>query len=160
MMVRPLPSASTILKNPTFLLASFGVTNILIVASVDMTLPSHQYLRKISSKSSTSKVVLRDDNPSHHEFRVLMVPDRDDPEVEKQFVISFPPKYTARSPFGRAIRPMLAFDIEAGGVVFLRTIGGQMWAVWRRKAKFTRCLNLRAFQISHLLERETMSTII
>ena len=63
---------------------------------------------------------LRDANPAHREFRVLMVPDRDKPQVEKRFVVSFPPKYTARSPFGRATRPMLAFDIEMEEVVFLK----------------------------------------
>jgi len=49
-----------------------------------------------------------------------MVPDRDDPEVEKRFVISFPPKYTASSPFGRATRPMLAFDMEMREINFLK----------------------------------------
>ena len=49
-----------------------------------------------------------------------MVPDRDDPKVETPFIISFPPKYTARSPFGRATRPMLAFNMETGEVVFLK----------------------------------------
>src|SRR5882762_11041234 len=62
----------------------------------------------------------REDNPAHREFRALMVPDRDDPSVETRFIISFPPKYTARSPFGRATRPMLAFDVEAGEIVFLK----------------------------------------
>ncbi|KAF8234088.1 hypothetical protein L208DRAFT_1394550, partial [Tricholoma matsutake] len=63
---------------------------------------------------------LRDDNPAHREFRILMVPDRDEPKVEKRFVVSFPPKYTARSPFGRATRPMLAFDMETREIVFLK----------------------------------------
>jgi len=49
-----------------------------------------------------------------------MVPDRDDPKVETPFIISFPPKYTARSPFGRATRPMLAFSMETREVVFLK----------------------------------------
>ena len=49
-----------------------------------------------------------------------MVPDRDDPKVETPFIISFPPKYTARSPFGRATRPMLAFSMEMREVVFLK----------------------------------------
>jgi hypothetical protein len=62
----------------------------------------------------------REDNPSHREFRAMMVPDREDPGVETRFIISFPPKYTARSPFGRATRPMLAFDVEAGEIVFLK----------------------------------------
>ena len=63
---------------------------------------------------------LRDENPAHREFRILMVPDRDETEVEKRFVVSFPPKYTARSPFGRATRPMLAFDMETREIVFLK----------------------------------------
>jgi hypothetical protein len=45
---------------------------------------------------------LWDENTAHREFHVIMVPDRDDPEVETPFIISFPPKYTTRSPFGRA----------------------------------------------------------
>ncbi|KIM72609.1 hypothetical protein PILCRDRAFT_30353, partial [Piloderma croceum F 1598] len=44
----------------------------------------------------------------------------DDPKVETPFIISFPPKYTARSPFGRATRPMLAFNMETREVVFLK----------------------------------------
>ena len=63
---------------------------------------------------------LRDNNPAHRELRMLMVPDRDKPEVEKQFIVSFPPKYMARSPFGRATRPMLAFDMETREIVFLK----------------------------------------
>jgi hypothetical protein len=47
-----------------------------------------------------------------------MVPDRDDPEVETPFIISFPLKYTARSPFGRATRPMLAFNTERRNIAF------------------------------------------
>jgi hypothetical protein len=63
---------------------------------------------------------LRKDNPAHREFRILMVPDRGKPQVEKRFVISFPPKYEAGSPFGRATRPMLAFDMETRKIVFLK----------------------------------------
>jgi hypothetical protein len=63
---------------------------------------------------------LRKDNPTHREFRLIMVSDRDDPKVETPFIISFPPKYTARSPFGRATRPMLAFNMETREVVFLK----------------------------------------
>jgi hypothetical protein len=36
---------------------------------------------------------LQDDDPDHREFRKLMVPDRDEYKVEKQFVVSFPPRY-------------------------------------------------------------------
>ena len=63
---------------------------------------------------------LRDENPAHREFRIIMVPDRDDPDVETPFIISFPPKYTARSPFGRGTRPMLAFNTETRKIVFLK----------------------------------------
>ena len=50
---------------------------------------------------------LKEGNPEcHHEFRILMVPDRHSPENEKEFVVSFPPKYTARSPFGRAVKSL------------------------------------------------------
>jgi len=63
---------------------------------------------------------LRNKNPAHREFRVLMVPDRNNPKIEKKFIISFPPKYTARSPFGRATRPMMAYDMESREIVFLK----------------------------------------
>jgi hypothetical protein len=49
-----------------------------------------------------------------------MVPELEDPTIEKKFFVSFPPKYTAHSPLGWATRPILAFDIEAGKVVFLK----------------------------------------
>jgi hypothetical protein len=61
---------------------------------------------------------LRDENPAHREFCIITVPDRDDPKFETPFIISFPPKYTTRSPFGRATRPMLAFNMETSEVVF------------------------------------------
>ena len=63
---------------------------------------------------------LRDENPAHREFRIITVPDRDVPKVETSLIISFPPKYTARSPFGRATRPMLAFNTETKEIVFLK----------------------------------------
>ncbi|KIM72265.1 hypothetical protein PILCRDRAFT_82020, partial [Piloderma croceum F 1598] len=49
-----------------------------------------------------------------------MVPDHDVPKVETPLIILFPPKYTARSPFGRATRPMLAFNMETREIVFLK----------------------------------------
>ena len=61
---------------------------------------------------------LRDENPPHREFHIITVPDRDHPKVETPFIISFPPKYTARSPFGRATQPMLMFNMETRHVVF------------------------------------------
>jgi hypothetical protein len=39
---------------------------------------------------------LREENTAHGEFRIIMVPDCDDPKVETPVIISFPPKYTAR----------------------------------------------------------------
>jgi hypothetical protein len=49
-----------------------------------------------------------------------MVPVRDDPKVKKRFIILFPLKYTTRSQFGLATRAMLAFDVEAKDIVFLK----------------------------------------
>jgi hypothetical protein len=63
---------------------------------------------------------LRENNPAHHEFCKVMVPDRSSPEFEKPFIISSPPTYTARSPFGRATRAMLVFDMEVEAIVFLK----------------------------------------
>ncbi|KAF8193751.1 hypothetical protein BJ912DRAFT_230456 [Pholiota molesta] len=61
-------------------------------------------------------------NKHHREFRRLMVPDRDDPspEKEKPFLISYPPFYETRSPFSRATRAMLAFDLTEKRLVFLK----------------------------------------
>jgi hypothetical protein len=82
--------------------------------SVSPALPEHlQQIRHVENR-------LRKENPAHREFRIIMVPDRDDPTVETAFIISFPPKYTARSPFGRATRPMLAFNTETREIVFLK----------------------------------------
>jgi len=41
---------------------------------------------------------LRDDNPAHCEFCIMMVPDHDIPEVETLFIISFPLKYIMSYP--------------------------------------------------------------
>jgi hypothetical protein len=96
---------------------------------------------------------LRDKNPAHREFRVIMILNRDNPEVETPFIISFPPKYTARSPFGRGTRPMLAFNMEMRMMVFLKDY-------WRadvdgmEKANFMHSCNPSECQISHLLEGE------
>ena len=63
---------------------------------------------------------LKNDNVRHREFRMMLIPDRDDPSKKSGFLISYPPKYTSRSPFGRATRPMLAFDVEASRIVFVK----------------------------------------
>ena len=121
-MARPLPGTSTILKSPTFSPASFQTSR---------SLPAG--LRHHLTRDSSIQQIhlfegrLRDDNPAHREFRILMVLDRDDPTVEMQFIISFPPKYMARPPFGRATQPMLAFDVEARDIVFLKDHWRRMW---------------------------------
>ena len=60
---------------------------------------------------------LREKNPAQREFRILTVLDYDHPTVEKRFMISFPPRYTTRSPFGQATGPMVAFHMGTGEVV-------------------------------------------
>jgi hypothetical protein len=49
-----------------------------------------------------------------------MVPNRNNLEVKTPFIISFPPKYTPHLPFGRATRPMLAFNMETKEIIFLK----------------------------------------
>jgi hypothetical protein len=66
------------------------------------------------------KIGLQEENSAHREFVKICVPNRDDPKSERPFIISFPPKYTVRSPFGRATRPMFAFDMEANQTIFLK----------------------------------------
>ena len=73
-----------------------------------------------SGIQSTYFETLQKDNPAHRKFCILVVSDRVNAEDEKQFVVSFPPVYTARSPFGRGTRPMLAFDMEKEKIVFLK----------------------------------------
>ncbi|KAF8176473.1 hypothetical protein BJ912DRAFT_699372 [Pholiota molesta] len=65
---------------------------------------------------------MQEANKHHREFRKLMVPDRDDPckEKEKAVLISYPPFYETRSPFSRATRAMLAFDLTTQKLVFLK----------------------------------------
>jgi hypothetical protein len=46
-------------------------------------------------------------NERHRDFRVMTIPDRDNASESSGFLISYPPKYTSRSPFGRATRPMV-----------------------------------------------------
>lgn len=56
---------------------------------------------------------------NHREFRIIKIPDRDTYK-EYPFLISYPPKSKSRSPFGRATKPMLAFDIEKNKIVFIK----------------------------------------
>ena len=39
---------------------------------------------------------LQEDHTAHRKFCILIVSDCDNPKIEKKFIISFPPKYTAR----------------------------------------------------------------
>jgi len=70
---------------------------------------------------------LKSRNPHHREFRMMMIPGRDD-TTEHAFLISYPPRYTYRSPFGRATRPMRAYDMEKKKIVFVKDY-------WRPDAK-------------------------
>ena len=57
------------------------------------------------------------------EFRIFKVPDRKNPEEEKDFVVwlrELSDEYTARSPFGRGTRLMLAYDVEKNVIFFLK----------------------------------------
>ena len=103
---------------------------------------------------------LRDNNPAHREFCKVLVPDRSDPEVEKPFIISSPPTYTARS-HQKDEPPEQCWHLiwKQKRSFFLRTIGDWMWMVCRRKAKSMPSWNLRACQILHLLERIMICTI-
>jgi len=62
---------------------------------------------------------LQKENSCHSEFRIMMIPDRDDPTVERDFLISYPPQHKTCSPFGRATRPMVACDMD-GNSVFIK----------------------------------------
>lgn len=56
---------------------------------------------------------------SREEFCIFKVPDRENPEVEKDFVVWLGElQYTALSPFGRGTRPMTAYDMEKNVIVF------------------------------------------
>ena len=63
---------------------------------------------------------LQNENPTHREFRIIMVPDHNDLKVETPFIISYPPKYTTHSPFGQATQPMLVFNMVMKEIVFLK----------------------------------------
>ena len=58
-------------------------------------------------------------NHHHREFRFMKIRDRD-LTTEYDFLISYPPKYSYRSPFGRATRPMRAYDMRKKKVVFVK----------------------------------------
>ena len=45
----------------------------------------------------------------------MTINDRDDPAIQKTFLISYPQDFTARSPFGRATRGMRGCDLDLEG---------------------------------------------
>jgi len=127
--VRLLPGASTTSKNRISLRLFLALMHISIRTSADTTLSVSPASPQDLQTDPACRKTFASENPAHREFRIIMLPDRDDPDVETPFIISFPPKYTARSPFGRATRPMLAFNMETREIVFLKIIGERMWTV-------------------------------
>ena len=63
----------------------------------------------------TEKEELKRHNSLHEEFRQMTINDRDDPAIQKTFLISYPQDFTARSPFGRATRGMRGCDLDLEG---------------------------------------------
>jgi hypothetical protein len=80
-------------------------------------IPSANKVNKVADFDQTKLV---NHNERHREFRVMLIPDRDDASQESEFLISYPPKYTSRSPFGRATRPMIAYDLAQSRFVFVK----------------------------------------
>lgn len=74
-------------------------------------------LWRIFNKSNRSEVAYKKRRKSRSPW-IPIAPDLHEPEVEKRFVISFPPKYKARSPFGRSTRPTPY--METREIVFLK----------------------------------------
>ena len=78
-------------------------------------------------KTSKSSATPAPSPASREEFRIFKVPDRENPEEEKDFVVWLGEhQYTAHSPFGRCTRPMTAYDMEKNVIVFLKDY-------WRRE---------------------------
>lgn len=82
-----------------------------------ITIPSGNLVEKVPNFDRNE---LADYNNRHREFRLMLIPDRDDASQESKFLISYPPKYTSRSPFGRATRPMIAYDLQQSCFVFVK----------------------------------------
>ncbi|KAF9476315.1 hypothetical protein BDN70DRAFT_863521 [Pholiota conissans] len=75
---------------------------------------------EVAMMDDATKEKMKADNKHHREFRKMLVPDRTDPGLEKPVLVSFPPRYSCRSPFSRSTRPMLAFDLTEKELHFLK----------------------------------------
>jgi hypothetical protein len=82
-----------------------------------VTLPTRSQLRIVPQLDQTE---LEKRNERHRDFRVMVIPDRGDANKISKFLISYPPKYVTRSPFGRATRPMVAYDLQESHLVFVK----------------------------------------
>ncbi|RXW12293.1 hypothetical protein EST38_g13563 [Candolleomyces aberdarensis] len=58
--------------------------------------------------------------PRKTELRRILIPDRDNPEAVHPHIISYPLPFVARSPFGRATRPFLAYNPATDRIVFVK----------------------------------------
>ncbi len=82
-----------------------------------VTIPSQKKLGKVPKADQTD---LQMCNKCHRDFQFMLIPDRDDVSKNSKFLISYPPKYTSHSPFGRATRPMVAYDLQESRLVFVK----------------------------------------
>lgn len=58
--------------------------------------------KKSTVTKSDQRTLVEYNIERHHEFRVMLISDRDNASRESEFLISYPPKYPSDSPFGRA----------------------------------------------------------
>src|SRR6266581_6179253 len=82
-----------------------------------VTIPSQSKLNKVTKLDQ--KTLVEYNNKCHCEFWVMLIPDCDDGSWESEFLISYPPKYTC-SPFGRATRLMVAYDLKQSCFIFVK----------------------------------------
>ena len=88
-------------RYPTIFWLFLGVTVILIVTSKITTLLSHQGSGGYLTNPTLRKSLTRRNSRSPW---IPIAPDRHEPEDERRFVVTFPPKYKARLPLERSTR--------------------------------------------------------
>jgi len=97
----------------------------------------------------TEKEEMKGQNNLHLRFRQMVINDRDDPMIEKNFLFSYLQNFTLHSPFGRGTRGMTGCDVDLEGCRIAwctsRTIGG--WKGERKKERFIGPLRRRMFPI-------------